>query len=647
MDVKYLKNPHMTLPGVCFGKAKDGPRVMHPYDAPPEVFDLYCRTYNKEIAVKDYTPEQVAMMIDFYKEAIRLNPAWGVFEFDFKPTSEYRRLNDFYEDLARQNYRMSFRGVSEDYVRETVAAGDLYLFRITCQDMREAHHGKDGNFKVLLEEAFSERNRREDYIRLAGDAAVYYRKASLEKKVTHPAGVPIENKNPDNVRRTRTLPYDLYKDRRYMEDRYMLHLPVLIDPTASRYGGNAINARVQEAVRRNPGMYVLGINRGERSLVNIAVTAPDGTIVEQRNMNVFDGYDYRRRLTEREHERTDDRQNWNAVRDIKNLKAGYLSRVVGEIVRLQKKYGCIIAMERLDMEFKQGRQQFERNVYEQFERDIVNRFILLMDKEDPDRTRTALQLASPGRTVEDRTKYGQNGVILFVAPGWVTKTDPLTGFANRISTRYVNIPTCEKLMSTFDSFRYDPDKGRFVLTFRWGRVTPGRENGDPNRTWNVETAGTRFAERWTGSDGKEHKDYTVRLTYEMQKLLDKEGIPYKDGGNLIALFEGRGEAFWKKFLDILRLTLRNTDWNPETREFRIVSCTADASGRFYDSRTAKETMPKDADVLAAWNIARKAHMILRNIREYDPFDPPKDEKGKELPLRLSVRDEEWFAEVQG
>ena len=637
MEVKYLPNPHMMLPKV--GIPKKEPKR---YGAPDEVIDLY----NGPKAVKDYSPEEVAMMIDFYKSVIERNPAWQVFDFQLKETSEYARLSDFYDDVARQNYKMYFRGVSQEYVDRAVEAGDLFLFRLNIQDMQDGHYGKDNNFKVILLEAISDRNVAESYIRLSGNAAVYFREASLKKKVTHPAGVPMLNKNPDNQRRKRTLDYDLSKDLRYMEDRFFLHIPVVIAPDANKRGQARVNGLVRDVIRKNPGMYVLGINRGERSLVSIAVTAPDGKIVEQRNLNVFDNFDYRRKLSERERERTEDRQNWSAVRDIKNLKAGYLSRVIGEIVRLQKKYGCVIALERLSADFKQGRQQFERNIYEQFERDLVGRFGLLMDKDDPDRTRTALQLTAPGVTEDERTKFNQNGIVFFMSPSWITRTDPLTGFANRISAVYTNIKDAERLLASFDTFRFDPDKGRFVFMFRYSKVAPGREAGDPERVWTVETKGTRIVPSWENADEIVETDKVVDLTSEMRVLLQGSGIVCPDGENMIPLLEGKGEKFWRRFLEILRLTLKNTDWNPENREYHIVSCVPDASGRFFDSRTAREYMPKDADVMAAWNIARKAHIVLRRIREYDPENPPVDERGKVLSLRLSVSDDEWFDEVQ-
>ena len=632
IDVKYLPNPHMMLPKVAFSnKARKEGLV------PPEAAAL--KDSNK--AVKDYTPEEVALMVGHYKKAIAANHDWDVFGFTFKDS--YDRLSDFYDDVASQNYTASYSGVSRAFVNEAVARGDLFLFQVTCQDMLKKHTGADGNYKALLYEALAGKGD----VRLCGGAAVYHRPASLPRRVTHPAGVPIRTKNPASPHETVTYPYDIIKDRRYTEDRYAFHVPVSIYPDADAYGALSVNRRVQEIVRRNPGMYVLGINRGERNLISVAVTAPDGTIVEQRNLNVFDNFDYRRKLAERELERTENRRDWTSVRDIKNLKKGYLTRVIGEVVRLVRKYGCVIAMERLDIDFKQGRRAFEKSVYEQFERDLVSRLAFLTDKAEDNRSGTALQLANPGKTEQERTRFPQNGILFLMNPSCISSTDPITGFTNRLDLYPEKVSDAEETIGRFDGFRFNPATGRFELTFRYDKAAPGREAGDGQRVWKVETYGER-TEQVTpeGAPKGTVNDKVTDLTAAMKELLTGARIRYEDGADLLGELKGRGGDFYREFYALLRLTVRITSWNVREREFRILGCTANASGLFYDSRRAPERLPKDADTLAAWNIARKCHMVLRNIREFVPGES-RDADGKLLKgPRLSVSDAEWFAEVQ-
>lgn len=529
MDVKFIPNPHMMLPKVAFSK-----KAVAEGTIPEAVMSLY----RSGKAVKDYTKEEVSLMVDFYKKVITSNGDWTVFGFEFKKTDEYERLADFYHDVATQGYKTVFNGVSRSFIDEAVEDGDLFLFQVSCQDMLEKHTGKDGNYKALLYEALSGKAGCD--VRLCGGGAVYFRPASLPRRVTHPAGVPIRTKNPDSARESVTYAYDLIKDRRYTEDRYAFHIPVSIYPEADAYGALSVNRRVQEIVRENPGMYVLGINRGERNLISIAVTAPDGTIVEQRNLNVFDHFDYRRKLAEREKERTGDRRNWTSVKDIKNIKVGYLTRVVGEIVRLVKKYGCVIAMERLDMDFKTGRQAFEKNVYEQFERDLVSRLSFLADKNEADRFGTVLQLANPGKTEIERTRFPQNGILFLMNPAHVSNTDPLTGFVNRLNLHFSKLAETQTIIDGFDGFRFNGKTGRFVLSFHYDKAAPGKEAGDGQREWNVETYGERIEqERVENAPADTFTDKVTVLTTAMQELLDGAGITWNDGEDLLGRLKGQ------------------------------------------------------------------------------------------------------------
>lgn len=636
-EVKFIPNPHMMLPKVAFPKKNTPPVPVTP---------LAANVRDKKVAIKDLTKNQSARMIDFFKEVIKAVPAWDVFGFQFKESDEYSRVSEFYEDVASQAYVMRYVPVSRAFVREAVEDGSLFLFEISCQDMLEKHHGLDGKYKTLLQEALS--GQPGSPVRLCGGGTVYYRKASLPRRITHPAGIPIPNKNPDNPKESRTLPYDLIKDRRYTEDRFAFHVPVLIHPSADKNGAGKINARVRDIIRENPGMYVLGVNRGERNLLSIALTAPDGRIIEQRSLNVFDGFDYRRKIAERERERQDDRRNWVGVRDIKEIKAGYLSRAVGEIAALVRKHGCVVALERLNADFKNSRSAFEVNIYEQFERDLVNRLSLLTDKDNGNDTEKALQLTNPGKTEIERTAYPQNGVVLFVNPAYITTTDPLTGFVNRLDTAYSSIAECEALTDRMESFRFDARSGNFVIEFDYGKVAPERSLPLSRKHWTIETFGERVENIRDFSVNPKGVwvDKVTELTPAMKTLLTDNGVAWQDGGELAPRLKGKGADFWKELLRLVRLTCQTANWYSDRREWRLVGCTRDGNGRIYDSRTALQSRPMDADVNAAWNLARKAHLVLKHIREFVPgetVDP--DGKAVKAPS-VVVTDEEWFAAVQ-
>ena len=89
-----------------------------------------------------------------------------------------------------------------------------------------------------------------------------------------------------------------------------------------------------------------------------------------------------------------------------------------------------------------------------------------------------------------------------------------------------------------------------------------------------------------------------------------------------------------------------TYFSHPSSDMKIIGCTRDKNGKFYDSRACAEYMPRDVDVNAAWNIARRVHRIIRNIREFDPKNPPLDEKGKpfKTPNRY-ISQAEWLKMV--
>ena len=645
LNINRIAGASKSLAKVFQDSTPDGSGNLAIYKPSKEVYELYLATKRKERTSSSYTPDEVKMMVEFFQHCLQTKPSWKDMNIQTRPAGEYKSMNEFFEDIDKQDFAPSLSPIRQSFIEDAVHDGRLLLFQITCQDMSAAHHGKDGNYKVILEELLSERNMQEHNIKLLGDAAIYFRKSSLVRKVTHPAGVPIANKNPDAKTPTRTLAYDIIKDRRYTEDRWMLHLPVMLNPKADSKGERTINNRVRAYMREHPEMYVLGINRGERNLLSVAVTAPDGTIVEQRNLNIFDGYDYRKALAKREGERKAQQQGWEQQTAIKDLKKGYLSRAIGEVVRLVKKYNCAIALESLDMAFRSGRQKFERQVYATFEAALIGRLGFLMDKEDADRTQTVLQLTRIGQTAEERTKWSQNGIVFFLSPAWITKTDPITGFANRLNTHYENAEKAKDFVRAFDLIRYNPTTDRFEFHFRYESFPAGKNAGDPKRTWCVETYGERIentSDEKTGSPKDIHHD----ITTEFKTLFNEQSVNYLTGKDIRDEICAKLSATaWNEFYKCLRLTLQNTNWDSDTREYSVIGCTT-LNGRFFDSRYAPETMPKDADISAARCLAMKAHMAMRNIRDYDEQNPPRTNTGKIVPVKTYVTDDEWFLYVQ-
>lgn len=76
--------------------------------------------------------------------------------------------------------------------------------------------------------------------------------------------------------------------------------------------------------------------------------------------------------------------------------------------------------------------------------------------------------------------------------------------------------------------------------------------------------------------------------------------------------------------------MRNSITNTEVDY--LLSPVADENGKFYDSRTCSDSLPKDADANGAYNIARKGLWAIRQIQETPVGERP----------NLAIKNKEWL-----
>jgi CRISPR-associated protein Cpf1 len=167
--------------------------------------------------------------------------------------------------------------------------------------------------------------------------------------------------------------------------------------------------------------------------------------------------DYHQLLDNKEKERNLAKKDWQTIENIKELKEGYLSQVINRISNLMIKYNAIIVLEDLNSGFKRGRQKVEKQVYQKFEKMLIDKLNFLVNKKAKNgeicSLRNALQLTNKFEGFQNIGK--QNGFIFYV-PAWNTsKMDPTTGFVNLIDTRYKSIEESKKLFNNFQSITYN------------------------------------------------------------------------------------------------------------------------------------------------------------------------------------------------
>ena len=637
IDYKLLPGANKMLPKVFFSKSR-----IQEFAPSKEICDAYQRGTHKKGA--NFSIRDCRRLIDFFKESIAKHEDWSKFPFSFSDTSTYEDISGFYREVEQQGYMLGHRNVSVSFINRLVDEGKLYLFQIWNKDFSEFSKGTPNMHTLYWKMLFDELNLANVVYKLNGQAEVFYRKKSLDlnKTAIHRANQPIANKNKQNEKRESLFSYDIVKNRRYTVDKFQFHVPITINFKAT--GGDNINASVLDVIRNNGIEHIIGIDRGERHLLYLSLIDMKGNIVKQMTLNdIINEYkgntyttNYKELLQAREGDRKEARQNWQKIENIKELKEGYLSQVVHVITKMMVEYKAIVVLEDLNGGFMRGRQKIERQVYEKFERMLIDKLNYYVDKQkdanEDGGLLHAYQLASKFDTFK---KLGKQSGCLFYIPAWNTsKIDPVTGFVNMFDTRYENADKARSFFSKFKSISYNYDKDWFELVI--GDYSKFTDKARDTRTnWVLCTYGTRIKtfrnpEKLNQWDNKE-----VVLTDEFKKVFEEAHIDIH--GNLKeAICTLTEKKHLESLMQLMKLLvqMRNSETNSEVDY--LLSPVADTEGHFYDSRNCGDNLPKDADANGAYNIARKGLWAVMKI---------KASKSGET-LKLGISNKEWLQFAQ-
>ena len=550
-----------------------------------------------------------------------------IYDFSSLKPESYLSLDSFYQDVNLLLYKLSFTDVSASFIDQLVEEGKMYLFQIYNKDFSEYSKGTPNMHTLYWKALFDERNLADVVYKLNGQAEMFYRKKSIENThPTHPANHPILNKNKDNRKKESLFDYDLIKDRRYTVDKFMFHVPITMN--FKSFGSENINQDVKAYLRHADDMHIIGIDRGERHLLYLVVIDLQGNIKEQYSLNeIVNEYNgntyhtnYHDLLDVREEERLKARQSWQTIENIKELKEGYLSQVIHKITQLMVKYHAIVVLEDLNMGFMRGRQKVEKQVYQKFEKMLIDKLNYLVDKhKDANETGGllhALQLTSEFKNF--KKSEHQNG-FLFYIPAWNTsKIDPVTGFVNLLDTHSLN--SKEKIkafFSKFDAIRYNKDKDWFEFNLDYDKF--GKKAEGTKTKWTLCTRGMRIDTFRNKEKNSQWDNHEVDLTAEMKSLLEHYYIDIH--GNLKdAISAQTDKVFFTGLLHILKLTLQMRNSITGTETDYLISPVADENGIFYDSRSCGDELPENADANGAYNIARKGLMLVEQIKGAENLD---------------------------
>ena len=614
----------------------------------------YLKETNDEVGYKD----ALSKWMNFCKEFLTSYTSCLSFKIDFGDLNRFDSLDKFYSFLKDKFYSITFSKIPFDFIDKSVDEGKLFLFQIYNKDFAEKSSGSKNLHTLYWENLFSEENLKDTVLKLNGEAELFFRPQVIksEKIIAHKKDSYLVNRITSDGRRIpeniyqeiyqrvngklntlsdtakeyektaviKKATHDIIKDRRFTRNAYQFHCPITMNFKAAEITGKKFNEKVQDYLKDNPNVKVIGIDRGERHLLYLSLINQKGEIEQQKTLNTVELFrnsqsvkiDYQQKLDLKEKERDNARKNWKTINNIKEIKEGYLSAVVHEIAKMMVENNAIVVMEELNYGFKRGRFAVEKQVYQKFELALIEKLNYLVFKNrkpmEYGGVLNAFQLTQKPDSLTDFGK--QNGWIFYIPAAYTSKIDPKTGFANLFS--FANMTNMDKkkefFRDNFNSIRYDIETQSFVFSF-----TYTKENQSFVKTWDIYSRGERIK-----YNPKDHQSFVVNPTEDLKNIFDLIGIEWTSGKNLLEEVlnvpsEKSNAQFFDKLFQTFTsiLQMRNSKANSTNSEDDyLISPVKAADGTFYDSRnyTEKDKLPCNADANGAYHIAMKGLYLLKH-----------------------------------
>ncbi len=450
MEYKLLPGANKMLPKCLFSKS-----FRENFGVPSDIDVLY---KNDEYKKGDkFDINKMHKLIDFYKDAIKKYEGWSMYEFVFSDTKTYQSIDQFYHEVDRFAYRLDFVNINNQVLSKMNENGQIYLFEISNKDWLKEARGKAN----LHTQYFLNTFRGGDF-KLNGEAEIFFRPKSIEAKV-------------DKERKSK---HEIIENRRFSEDKILFHVPITFNRNSKLSSNFAFNQHAIERIKTNGVNAVIGIDRGEKHLAYVAVVDKNGKLLDKPvSLNQIHSIckgrdfpkDYFDELKKREDERRSNRQDWDAVRRIKDLKDGYVGHCVKQVVDLMVKHNAVVALENLNFGFKQGRSKIERSTYNQFEQALLKKLQYVVDKNKDDDeifgVQKGVQLAPPD--VAPGKISNHMGFVFYVDPSYTSAIDPKTGYRQhvRLDDRVKTKNFSKFVDDAFDKIYFKDDK--LIFEFNW------------------------------------------------------------------------------------------------------------------------------------------------------------------------------------
>ena len=649
MIYKLLSDPSKDLPHKIFAKGN-----LDVYK--PSEYILEGRESGKYKKGPSFDKKFLHDFIDFYKAAIAIDPDWSKFNFKYTPTELYEDIGSFFSEIKKQAYKISFTDIPESQVDEWVGNGQLYLFQLYNKDYAEGAHGRKNLHTLYWENLFTDENLNNLVLKLNGQAELFCRPQSIKKPVSHKVGSKMLNRRdksgmpiPESIYRSlyqfyngkkkeseltaaekqymdqvivKDVTHEIIKDRRYTRQEYFFHVPITFN--ANAYGNEYINENVLNYLKGNPDVNIIGIDRGERHLIYLTLINQRGEILKQKTFNVVNSYNYQAKLEQREKERDEARKSWDSVGKIKDLKEGFLSAVIHEISKMMIENNAIVVLEDLNYGFKRGRFKVERQVYQKFEKMLIDKlnYLSFKDREAGEEGGILRGYQMAQKFVSFQRLGKQSGFLFYIPAAYTSKIDPVTGFVNHFN--FNDITNAEKRKDFLMKMeRIEMRNGDIEFEFDYRKFKTFQT--DYQNLWTVSTYGKRIVMRMDDKGYKQMVDYEP--TKEIINIFKKKGIQLTEGSDLkvlIADIEANtvNASFFNTLLYAFQKTLQMRNSNAATEEDYILSPVAKDGHYFCSTEEANKgrdtqgnwvsRLPVDADANGAYHIALKGLYLLRN-----------------------------------
>ena len=605
-------------------------------------------------------------MIDFFKQSIENHPEWkDAFDWSFSSTESYQDISSFYREVEQQGYKIKFSQIPQVCIDKMVADNKLYLFQIYSKDFstKKNKKGTDNIHTLYWKGLFKEENLKNTILKLDGGAELFYRKASIkysqEKRQKGHHAKELEGK----------FDYPIIKDKRYSEDKILFHCPITINFKAAKQEN--INKQIQSFIKKNyQDINIIGIDRGERNLLYYTVINQKGDILEQKSWNTIDtGFkpkgesktkviDYQFILDKKEKQRAKARLDWDSIESIKELKTGYLSQIVHQLSELIIKYNAIVVLEDLNFGFKRGRFKVEKQIYQKFEKALIDKLNYLVNKKETNPLQAGhylngYQLASKFKSFQ---KLGtQSGILFYTTASYTSKIDPITGYIQNLYPKYQDSKQAQNFFAKFDSIIFNGEYFEFTYNLKNLKGLTGSYDDKK------ELDETKLDHSWTIHSKVERSTYDksqghliTDINEELIKLFKDQNISLEKGLDIqkIICDKTKKEHYQSsrflakvmaRFTRLLNMRVTDTkkaekriltDGNGNERTFFSHNKDSDFIVSpvypFFDSRkvTKEMKLPEDSDANGAYNIARKGIILINSL--------VKDTKPK-----LSPSKQEW------